>query len=349
MPILQQRAVYHNWTHDGTCLDEAPFNHCYKSSRFIQALQSSLHYVSVYCLKLSQSEQTKHLFADQIEIEIRKRYIHTESETHQEGSPRNKVFSCCLSNYNPYNFIHDSTYASISSQFYSLDDKLEALHNACDLLLHFRSLTLCIQKFHTRFTSLAGPGSIANKRWCDEGEVFSFSMIENADDDILAIGDFQVKPLPQVGKEIDLRGRTVFHGVEYKKKLSIIDASVMALIFVIDPEEIYVGRNERAGNKNKCIVDGIVPITNIIASATEKTLLHIAFRSSREDIPWSGLVKDGKLTIDFRTNCKCIAVKDCLDKHCMAFRSKKTFQIEDFLEKCSLLGLGNNESETASA
>ena len=250
------------------------------------------------------------------------------------------TFTCSLSSYNPSNFIGDINAATSSAPS---NDMVEASQVAGDLTLHFRSLIMCIQEFHTRFTSLAGPRSIANKRWCDEDQTLSFCTIEDADDSILAIGSLQMNPLPQVGTEIDIRGRTVFHGFEYKKRLSIVDASVMAVMIVIDPEEIYVGRKVRTIDKNKCIVDAVIPIRNVIASATEKSLLHVALRNSEDENSSSSVVKGGKLTVDFKTSGRSIAVKDCLDKYCLAYMTKKTYDIEDFLEKCCLISADDSK------
>jgi hypothetical protein len=294
---------------------------------------------------LNKNELTKDLFEDRLEIGIRKRYSRTESE----DSPHdelNTTFTWYLSSGNPSNFIDDTTFATSSTTpSNSPNDNIEASIFASDLILHFRSLVVCVEEFNQRFTSLTGPRSIANKRWCDEDQALSFCMVDNADDSILAIGGFQLTPLPRVGTEIDLRGRTVFYGSEYKKKLTIVDASVMALILVIDPEELYIGRKVRATDKNRCIVDNIVPIRNVIASATENSLLHVALRSSIENPSTSTIVKDGKLTIDFKTSEKSTAVKDCLDRYCLANRTKKSFEIEDFLEKCRLMGAAGSESQ----
>ena len=319
---------------DGICLDEVPFNHYYSSSRLIKALQRSLHALSTFSLKLNRSDETKELFASQIENEIRKRYCPTDAESpRQHNMPKTK-FACFLSSYNPSNFI-DDVHAATTSEL--SNDTINAFQLASDLTLHFRSLVLCVQEFHTRFTSLAGPRSIANKRWYDEDRALSFYMTENADDSILSIGSLQMNPLPKVGTEIDIRGRTVFHGFEYKKKLSIVNASVMAVMIVIDPEEIYVGRKVKAIDKNKCIVDDVIPIRNVIASATERSLLHVALCNSDGEHSSFSIVKGGKLTVDFKTVDKGIAVKDCLDKYCLAYMTKKIFDIENFLEKCCLI------------
>jgi hypothetical protein len=270
-----------------------------------------------------------------MEREITKRYSRSDLESPRQHHEPQTTFTCCLSSYNPSNFIEDSTFTT--SQHATLYKNNDASQFACDLVLHLRSLLLCVQEFHNRFTSLAGPRSIANKRWCDEDDALSFRMKDNADDSIIAIGGFQITPLPQVGSEIDLRGRTVFHGFEHKKKLSIVDASVMAVILVIDPEEVYVGRKVRAIDKNRCVIDEVICIRDVIASAVEKSLLHMALKSSCEANQTRSISKGGRLTIDFRTSEKSIVVKDCLDKYCVAYQTKKSFEIEDFLERCSQL------------
>ncbi|KAL7518829.1 hypothetical protein ACHAWX_003635 [Stephanocyclus meneghinianus] len=333
--MLLERTVYHTWTEDGSCLDEVPLNHYYMSSKFIQSLQSSLHYFSTYSLKLSKSDLTKDLFANYIETEIRRRYSRTELESPRSPHHEPKIsFTCALSDYYPSNFIdHDTTGISLTP-VKNVGNDLEASQFASQLLLHFRSLVICVQEFHSRFMPLTGLQPTDSNCWYDEEEALLFCVKENADDSILTIGGFQMTRLPGVGTEIDLRGRTVFRGFEYKQQLSIIDASVMALILVIDPGEIYVGRKVRTGDVNRSIVLGVIPIRNVIASASEKSLLHVALRCSEDNSQYGEIVKNGKLTIDFKNSDVSISVKDCLDKYCLAYRMRKAFEIEDLLEKC---------------
>ncbi|KAL3790031.1 hypothetical protein HJC23_011387 [Cyclotella cryptica] len=344
--MLLERTVYHTWAEDGSCLDEVPLNHYYLSSKLIKALQSSLKYFSTYSLKLSKCDATKDLFADYIETEIRQRYSRTELESPRLSHHEPKItVTCCLSDYFPSNFVD---FVSTGTQFAPADhagNDIEASQLVSQLLLHFRSLVICVQEFHSRFAPLTGLPSIANNRMCDEDEALSFCMIQEADDSILAIGGFQMTRLPGVGTEIDLRGRTVFRGFEYKQQLSIIDASVMALILVIDPEEIYVGRKVRTGDLNRSSVLGVIPIRNVIASAIENSLLHIALRCTEDDSQYGDTVKNGKLTIEFKSNELSISVKDCLDKYCLAYRTKKAFEIEDLLEKCCLMCAKDSGSE----
>jgi hypothetical protein len=329
--MLLERTVYHTWTEDGCCLDEVPLNLYYLSSKFIQALQSSLHYFSSYSLKLSKSDLTKDLFASYIETEIRRRYSRTELESPRQPHHEPKItFTCSLSDNYPSNFIDFATTGTSLTSAKFIGNDIEASQFASQLLLHFRSLVICVQEFHSRFT----PWTRLPSTWGDEGEALSFCMKDEADDSIVAIGGFQMTHLPGVGSEIDLRGRTVFRGFEYKQQLSIIDASVMTLILVIDPEEIYVGRKVRTGDMNRSIVLGVIPIRNVIASAPEKSLLHVALRCSEDDSRYGEIVKNGKLTIDFKNSDLSISVKNCLDKYCLAYRTKKAFEIEDFLEKC---------------
>jgi hypothetical protein len=373
--MLLERMVYHVWTReslfeldilevillltylffatnraeDGKCLDEAPFNHYYSSSRFISALQSVLRYLSTYALKLSKADLTNDLFADYMEAEIRRRFLSKTDQMSPKSQDSNiATYTCCLSDFNPSNFIDLTSGSSPTLLASNSGRELEPSHFVSKLVLHLRSLLVCVQEFHSRFTSLTGPRLISNKRWRDEEEALSFCMHEQADDSIIAIGSLQLNPLPRAGTQIDLRGRTVFRdGFEHKPKLTFVDASVMSLILVIDPEEIYVCRQLRACDSNLCVVHQVILIRNVIASATEKSLLHIALRHPDQDKPYSDLVKGGKLTLDFKTMEKSTIVKDCLDKYCLAYKTRKAFEIEDFLEKCCQMCAKNSSEETS--
>lgn len=337
-----ERVIHHTWTEGGECLDEAPFNLYYHSSRFIKALCSSLTFFAKYAQQILQRDPV--LFADFMEEEIRKRYSSNELESrygHQKEEEKTKLV-CSLTNFSPSNLIDRSNLLiseSTRSTGSSTGNEIEAARFSIRLTLHFRSLLWCIQEFHERFTSLTGPRSIASKRWCYEDDALSFHTIMDIDDTLLAIGGFKTTQLPRLGTDIDLRGRTFYHGYEFKLKQHWnLSAVVRELAFVCDPTVLYV-TNVSVVDLNRHRILAVVPLRCVIASATEGSMLHVAVRyatsSTEQQVEAKDeLIKNGKLSLCFETENTSVMVKECLDKYCSAYRKRIAMDIDDMLEEC---------------
>ncbi len=198
----------------------------------------------------------------------------------------------------------------------------------------------CIEEFRERFYSIVvDPRS---NRWYDEDDYLSFRTTQKADDAILVIGGIQTTRLPQVGTDIDLRGRTFFYGsfptrasprmTSFNKGAKSNDFSHLAI--VIDPSEIYVA-SPKKGDPNRCTVISVVSLRTIIASATEGALLHVAFRRQQnftETTTENIIFKDGKMSLQFESSATSVVVKECLDKYCEAYRSRIASEINNMLD-----------------
>ena len=93
--------------------------------------------------------------------------------------------------------------------------------------------------------------------------------------------------MPEVGRDIDLRGRKFFRcSLPCKSKFGrnvncditidangakIVVTEKTDLVLVVDPSEIYVCKAMRE-DSNKCTVLAVIPLRIIIASATEVSL-----------------------------------------------------------------------------
>ena len=210
---------------------------------------------------------------------------------------------------------------------------------------------VCVQEFHSRFSSLTGPRS---KRWYDEEDSISFRTTENADAALLAISGTQTTRLPQVGTDIDIRGRTFFYGTlhtnpNHKKITFHRNAKAAAapeLAIVVDLSEFYVTKLKK-GDPNRCTVLCAVPLRTVIASATEGASLHVAIRrQEKPSILQDEIIKDGKLTLCFESSGISLIVKETLEKYCSAYRFKIATDIDDMLEKCCEMA-GNLSPETS--
>ena len=359
--MLLERLVFHTWTEDGLCVEVVPLQHEYNNSKFIQALGRALSYFATQAQTHLDDTSIRDICSDM----IKQRYSVQMNDT--PDSPRcneSVKMVCSLQSRYPSNFIDNSSVlageivyegARTNSPTASGGDLFLFNHDSNELkfalqaTIHLRSVLGCIQDFHQRITS---PHSIVNSRWQGEGEALSFRTTEEADDILLSIGGIQTSFLPEVGRDIDLRGRTFFrcslpHKFGHKHIDITIDANGATLtvtdkedlVIVIDPTEIYVVKPKKK-DPNRFTVLAVVPLRTIVASATEGNILHIVCLTTEQ--PQSNIVKDGRLSLKFQRGEQCLSVKECVDKHCAAYEKKLTMDMSDMLDKCTLMGNSNN-------
>jgi hypothetical protein len=110
--MLMERIIFHTWTEGGECLDVVPFDHYYKSSKFLQALTSSLIYFASFTKRLAEDDYS---LEEYFQAEFNRRYVATEANNgsfHSGGSrpyhENNIKMACCIQNYHPSNFIDDA-------------------------------------------------------------------------------------------------------------------------------------------------------------------------------------------------------------------------------------------------
>lgn len=283
--MLLERLIFHTWTEAGQCIDIVPFDHFYKSSTFIQALGRSLTcFASQAQSHLHDASSIREIFS----ACIRRRYSSSKDVNGCPPSTNNddpEKMVCSIQSYYPSNFIDDASVLagemvygaqneSATGDLFLFNHDNELAMCAVQATLHLRSLLTCIQEFYQRFTSNT------NSRWSSRRESLSFRTTEEADGVMMSIGGIEKTPLPEVGTDIDLRGRKFFHCSLPRKARGIqeviIDANGMKirvtenadLMLVVDPLEIYVTKAKR-DNPNRCTVLAVVPLRTIIASATE--------------------------------------------------------------------------------
>ena len=289
--MLIERIIFHTWTEGGQCLDAVPFVHSYNSSKFVQALGTMLN-------KLASQAQ---LHVPEVEINtlkeigsdlIRKRYSTMDIESpHSQDEPVR--MTCSLQSLYPSNFIDNACVLTELSSQRKSDTSAGDLHLvnigdestkfATTMTLHLRSILGCIQDLKDRVT--LSKSQDATSRWHGEDgddNLLSLRTTEEADDILLSIGGIQTTLLPEVGSDIDLRGRTVFKCSLPRKSIFgrkvqdiVIDADGVKivvteranLVLVVDPSEIYVAQTKK--DANRCLVLAMIPLKTIIASATE--------------------------------------------------------------------------------
>ena len=70
---------------------------------------------------------------------------------------------------------------------------------------------------------------------------------------------------------------------------------------------------------------------------TQGELFHIvchAKEQQQQSRAQEDLIKDGRLSLKFDKSEVCLSVKECVDKHCLAYENRLTLDVTDMLEKC---------------
>jgi hypothetical protein len=182
--------------------------------------------------------------------------------------------------------------------------------------------------------------------------VLSFCTIEEADDLLLSIGGVQTTRIPDVGTEIDLRGRKSFLcSLQNQMRRRAFDKG---LVLVVDPSEIYVARCKK-GDINRCIVLAVIPLSTIIASASAGETLHVVCPAAQvPNAVEEDVLKDGRLSLCFNNIATSISAKELLDKYCTAAENRKAMAIGELLDSCleagnKLLAANANEAKEEEA
>ena len=282
--MLLERLVFHTWTEAGQCMEVVPFDHCFKSSVFIQALASSLRYFSSQALNHLQDASA---IRDIVSSLVRRRYL---SSTDINVSPiamnmyDHGNLVCSLQSYYPSNYIdnssvlagdivRDGSHSDIDSgDLVLFNQDNEAALFSIQASIHLRALLGSIQEFYQRFTSSQG-SRLYNRR-----QFLSFNTKDEAEDMLLSIGGFRMTTLPEVGTDIDIQGRKFYHcslprkGRNAKEKFMDVNGCKIVvteqLVLMLDTLEMYITKAKR-DNPNQCTVLKVVPLHTIIASATE--------------------------------------------------------------------------------
>lgn len=273
-------------------MDVVPFEHFYKSSKFIQAMGMSLsHFASQAETHLSDIHATREIFSDL----IRQRYSSVDGLESPRSNDESVKMVCSLQRYYPSSLIDNAgvmtgdlfrdgsfTESSSGDDLHLVSDENEAAKFAVQMTLHLRSLLACTQNLYERVTLQNGPLSITNSQWHGEEGSLSFFTMEEADSILLSIAGIETKRMPEVGTNIDLSGRTFFHcslpcrsilgrSASFHINIELNGTRIVVtektdLVLVVDPTNLYMAKVE---DSNRCTVIAVVPLRVIIASATE--------------------------------------------------------------------------------
>ena len=281
--MLLERTVFHTWTEGGQCTEIVPFDHYYKSSKFVQALGTSLSHFALEVLA-SDINSNREAFSDL----IRQRYSSSDVPDSPRSNEESTRMFCSLQNYYPSNLIDNASVLAgemecKESSPFTMDRSLfneqdKASKFSIQLTLHLQSLVGCVQDLYKRSTSSNKPHSTSNSRWSGKGESLSFLTTEEADEILLSIAGYRKDCPPKVGMIADLRGRKTFRCSLPRKSnagrgnvkwdIRIVAKEKCNLVLIVDPSEVCVTEATKE-DPNKCTVLAVVPLRSIIASATE--------------------------------------------------------------------------------
>ena len=282
--MLLERLIFHTWTESGQCTDVIPFHHYFKASSYIQALGSCLSAFVSRAQTLQDASSIRDIFSDL----IRRRY--SRLDENPGTSKESLKWVCFLQSYYPSNFIDNESvltgemvYGGALNEevshgdLFLFNDDNEDAKFAIRATLHLRSILGCIQDFYQRFTFDSG------NPWYSGGDSFAFSTTEEADESIMSIGGIESNALPNVGLDIDLRGRKSFLcSLPVKSKPGHIGNGTVIigangtkiavnektdLVLIVDALHIFVAKERR--DYNRCTVLAVIPVRTIVASATE--------------------------------------------------------------------------------
>ena len=365
--MLLERLITHTWTEAGQVLEAVPFVHQYNNSKYIQALERCLSHFATQVKAHLDDASIRDVCSDLI-----KQHYSVETNDTLPDSPRSDQSSklvCSLQSHYPSNFIDDNAGALAGEIVYGgahdpsaattsagdlvlFDHDTENIKLALQATLHLRSLLGCIQDLQSRITQ---PHTHTNSRWKGEGDALSFHTTEEADDILLSISGIQTTPLPEVGTNIDLRGRKLFlcslpRRFGSNKHVDIIIdingtrivvTEKADLVLVVDPSELYVAKAKKDGSRRAQVL-AIVPLQTIVACAAEGQILHIVCPTEESQ---SNILKDGRLSLKFRrSGSTCQSVKECLDKHCDAYQKKIMMDLTDMLDQCVMGDKSSSQS-----
>jgi hypothetical protein len=354
--MLLERLVFHTWTEAGQCMEVVPFDHCFKSSVFIQALASSLRYFSSQALDHLQDASA---IRDIVAGLVRRRYLSSAdiivspvaTNMYDHGN-----LVCSLQSFYPSNYIDNSSVLagdivrdgshsdSDSGDLVLFNQDNEAALFSIQASIHLRSLLGSIHEFYQRFTSSKG-SQLFNRR-----QFLSFNTKDEADDILLSIGGFRMTTLPEVGSDIDIQGKKFYHcllsrkGRNAKERFMDVNGSKIVvteqLVLVVDTLEMYITKAKR-DNPNQCTVLKVVPLRTIIASATEGVLLHIVCHEEHLPASNDDIIENGRLSLRFVNAEASLLAKESINKHCTEYEKKIIIDMKDMLEKFAIVGAGN--------
>jgi hypothetical protein len=292
-----------SWTTNGTSFEH--FHHRFTSSSLVLAIATARTKYAAKAKTMSEAAELSDIFIDLVELELSRRYVAVPGENDT------KVFVCDLNANNCHHFQCDPEIL-VRTLRDTGSNEVEDAKFTIRALFYLRSLVRVLVETDQNLNSCIGPHSIGS-RWTEE-TFFEVRTTEVMEDDYIELVGREERP--QLGTELDIRGRTFFYCVpslpdinssyssssDQKRRLTqdlirmAMPGQQEELLLVLDPTDLFVLRpNLRNGACNRGVILCHAPIGAVIATVPERELLHIAVRQTEE----SFFVKNGNMSLRF--------------------------------------------------
>ena len=292
------------WSSNGTNFEH--FHDHLITSSLVMAISTARSQYAAKAKTMSRAAELSGIFIELMELEFSRRYDAVPGENDS------KVFVCDLNASDCHNF-HCDPEILVRALRETGSNEVEEAKFTIRALLYFRSLGRVVKELHQNLNSCIGPNSIA-PRWTEDTTIFEVRTTEIMEDDYITLVGREERP--QLGTELDIRGRTFFYFSPSLPDINLSDSSSsdrkrrlaqelkrMAmpgqqeeLLLVLDPTDLFVLKpNLSDGACNRGVILCHAPIGAVIAAVPEKELLHIAVRQTEE----SFFVKNGNMSLRF--------------------------------------------------
>lgn len=326
------------WTSNGTNFER--FHNRFTSSPLVTAISTARSQYAAKAKTISKATELSDIFIELVELELSRRYVAIPGENDT------KVFVCDL-NANDCHHFQSNPEILVRTLRDPGSNEVEEAKFIIRALFYLRSLGRVLIETDQNHSSCIGPQSIG-LRWTEDS-FFEVRTSEVMEDDYIELVGREERP--QIGTELDIRGRTFFYCVpslpdinssysslsDQKRRLSQ-DLMRMAttgqqeeLLLVLDPTDLFVLKpNLSNGACNRGVILCHAPIGAVIAAVPERELLHIAIRQTEE----SFFVKNGNMSLKFDSIGTSRIAEQYLGRCRSALSTKKMANIESILNSC---------------
>lgn len=323
----------------GNGTDYKHFHRRYVSSSLVRGVGAARELFALKVKRYSRAAEVSGSFMDLVEFEISRRY---ETVTGKHGQP---LRLCDLNARSTYHLMNTPEILVQKLSNASSND-IEDAKFAIRALFYFRSICEVVEEVHDRLGSFLGPDSL-NERWGDDA--FEIRTVEVMEGEFVDFSGGAEKNRPQVGADLDVRGRTFFYftptmtGIkqpqstsDHKRRLAadiIRMTKKTELMIVLDPTDLFILKpNPRDGSCNRGTILCSASIGSVITAVSDKDWLHIAIRET-EDI--GVFIRNGNMSLHFDSVGTCLIVKQYLERCRSALSSKMIAKVDKMIDECT--------------
>lgn len=273
------------------------------------------------------------IFVDLIESSILSRYRRMTT-TNGNRTTKSTVFAYPLSQDRSHAYGTNAEILIRKMRSVSLNE-VEATRFNAEAAIHFRAICRVFDRFCQQ---------IYEQSACDTSRNALKRFELNTTDEAGILTEIFPSLLvkPQVGTDLDLRGRMTFRfstdlavGINGTSTTNFSEdslfSSTVPMVLVLDPTDLFIVRLRSGDEIQRGVVVCCIPLLNIIAAAGDGVWIHIAVRHDDVD----GLIKNGNMALKFDTAGTCLIVAQYLERSRKLLRKESSekirllFSVED--------------------